>query len=153
MGFLEGGVRLVDALRLRAAMRHGQGWDSLVPLGADLMMGLLWMAAIGALALGLAIGFAGLVIGNRATRGVVYAVLTVAGVVAQVIFVELTAATSWNFGGFDRVDADVLAAIGLTAVPVVPVRRDLGVPGAGGQNAEIDFGARCGRVRVRTTAS
>jgi len=121
VGLLDGGVRVVDAWRLHVAMRPGGHWtaESVMPIGADLLLGLLWMAAMGALALCAAVGAAALLLRAQIVRAAVLLVVVVAGGAAQYVFVVLTASAGWSFAETDRIDGNLFAAAGALVAPVL----------------------------------
>lgn len=119
VGLLDGVFRLVDTLRLRDALRHGRSWDPVIPLGAELLLGMLWTVALAALALGVAVAVAALVLRGRTLRGVLLAALAVIGCAAEVAFINRTAGGAWSFSGSTRMDSAPYAAVGVVVVPIV----------------------------------
>lgn len=118
-GVLDGAVRLVDTMRIRAADQPDAGWVAVTSLGGDLLLGMLWFAALGALALGVALGVAALVLRGRHARGALLVGLLTATCVAQVLFIDLSAAAGWSFTDATPDDADLVAAVGTVVVPLV----------------------------------
>jgi hypothetical protein len=118
VGVLDGTVRLVDTLRIRAADDADAGWVAVTSLGADLLLSMLWFAAVGALALGVAVGAAALVLRGLRGRGAVLVLLLAASCVAQVLSINLSAAAGWSFADTTAVDADLVAAVGTVVVPL-----------------------------------
>jgi hypothetical protein len=145
VGVLDGGVRLVTTLHLRATDGMGGGWAAVSTLSASLLLGMLWSAALGALALGLAVGVAALVLRGRLARGALLVLLVAASCAAQVLFINLSARAGWSFADATPGNAALVAACGVVVAPLValavtwavlgPVlrtQRSTRVPAAGG---------------------
>jgi hypothetical protein len=116
---LDGTVRLVDTLRMRAADHADGGGVAATSLGADLLLGMLWFAAVGALALGVAVGVAALVLRGRVGRGALFVLLLGVSCATQVLFINLTAGVAWSLSGGTSYDTRLLAAVGTVVVPLV----------------------------------
>jgi hypothetical protein len=119
VGVLDGAVRLVDAVRIRAADSGDAGWVSVTSLAADLWLGMVWYAALGVLALGVALGVAALVLRGQHGRGALLALLLVAVCVTQVLLIDLTAMAGWTFTDASPDGPHVIAAVGTVVVPLV----------------------------------
>jgi hypothetical protein len=88
-------------------------------LGADLLLGMLWLVAAGLLALGVAVGVAALVLRGRLRRGALLGLLLAIGCATQVLLVDLTAGVAWSFSGDPSSGDRLVAAVGTVVVPIV----------------------------------
>lgn len=91
VGLLLGLVHLLDAIRLRHALLAPGSPPVAAQLGAFLLVSMLWLAAFGALALGIALGVAALVLDDSRRRAVLFPGVVVLGAAAQVLFVKMDA--------------------------------------------------------------
>jgi hypothetical protein len=119
VGVLDGTVRVVDTLRIRTADHADAGWVAVTSLGADLLLGMLWLVAAGLLALGVAVGVAALVLRGRLRRGALLGLLLAIGCATQVLLVDLTAGVAWSFSGDPSSGDRLVAAVGTVVVPIV----------------------------------
>lgn len=115
-GLLLGLVHLLDAIRLRHALLGSGGSSVVVQLGAFLLLSMLWLAAFGALALGIALAVAALVLHDSRRRAVLFLGIVVLGAGAQVVFVQLDASAT---GTSPRSMAPLLSAVGAVASPLL----------------------------------
>lgn len=116
VGLLLGLVHLLDAIRLRHVFLAPGSPPVAAQLGAFLLVSMLWLAAFGALALGIALGVAALVLDDSRRRAVLFPGVVVLGAAAQVVFVQLDASAT---GTSPRSMTPLLSAVGAVASPLL----------------------------------